>query len=92
MSVVVNILWLLSLSLSVFVSLIAMLAKEWCYKFMSGRFGPIYEQARRRQQKWNGIEKWKMQEILNVLPLMMHAALCKFKSFHRMGSHPIIDP
>ncbi|QRV79797.1 DNA-directed RNA polymerase subunit beta' [Ceratobasidium sp. AG-Ba] len=35
-AIVVNILWLLSLSLSVAVSLIAMLAKEWCYKFISG--------------------------------------------------------
>ncbi|QRV79815.1 transmembrane protein [Ceratobasidium sp. AG-Ba] len=39
-TIVVNILWLLSLSLSVAVSLIAMLAKEWCYKFTIGRSGP----------------------------------------------------
>ncbi|KAG8726477.1 hypothetical protein FRC10_007100, partial [Ceratobasidium sp. 414] len=55
-AVTVNVLWLLSLSLSVAVSLVAMLAKEWCYKFMSGRSGQIYDQARRRQEKWNGIE------------------------------------
>ncbi|QRV79813.1 activating signal cointegrator 1 complex subunit 3 [Ceratobasidium sp. AG-Ba] len=77
-AVVVNILWLLSLSLSVAVSLIAMLAKEWCYKFMMGRSGPIYNQARKRQQKWNGIERWKMQELVNVLPGLMHAALLLF--------------
>ncbi|QRV94414.1 hypothetical protein RhiJN_22432 [Ceratobasidium sp. AG-Ba] len=77
-AVVVNILWLLSLSLSVAVSLIAMLAKEWCYQFMSGRSGPIYNQARRRQQKWDGIEKWKMQEMLGYLPGLMHSALLLF--------------
>ncbi|QRV94419.1 hypothetical protein RhiJN_22437 [Ceratobasidium sp. AG-Ba] len=77
-AVVVNILWLLSLSLSVAVSLIAMLAKEWCYKFMTGRSGPIYNQARRRQQKWDGIEKWKMQEMLSYLPGLMHSALLLF--------------
>ena len=76
-AVVVNILWLLSLSMSVAVSLIAMLAKEWCYKFMSNRVGPMYDQARQRQKKWNGIETWKMQEILAFLPLMLHVALCK---------------
>ncbi|KAG8720250.1 hypothetical protein FRC09_009843 [Ceratobasidium sp. 395] len=75
-SVIVNILWLLSLTLSVAVSLIAMLAKEWCYKFMIGRSGPIYEQGRRRQQKWNGMEEWKMQEVLTYLPGLMHIALC----------------
>ncbi|QRV89309.1 activating signal cointegrator 1 complex subunit 3 [Ceratobasidium sp. AG-Ba] len=77
-AVMVNILWLLSLSLSVVVSLIAMLAKEWCYKFMTGRSGPIYDQARKRQQKWNGIERWKMQELVNILPGLMHAALLLF--------------
>ncbi|KAG8790838.1 hypothetical protein FRC12_010865 [Ceratobasidium sp. 428] len=77
-SVVVNALWLLSLSLSVAVSLIAMLAKEWCYKFMSGRSGQAYDQGRRRQQKWNGMERWKMQEMLTYLPGLMHIALLLF--------------
>ncbi|KAG8790029.1 hypothetical protein FRC12_012885 [Ceratobasidium sp. 428] len=76
-AVLVNLLWLLSLSLSIAVSLIAMLAKEWCYKFLSGRTGPAYEQARRRQLKWNGMERWKMKEVLTYLPGMMHVALCE---------------
>ncbi|KAG9073535.1 hypothetical protein FS749_015032, partial [Ceratobasidium sp. UAMH 11750] len=74
-AVAVNVLWLLSLSLSVAVSLVAMLAKEWCYKFMSGRSGQIYDQARRRQERWNGIERWKLQELLAWLPGAMHLAL-----------------
>jgi hypothetical protein len=77
-AVVVNLLWFLSLSLSVAVSLIAMLAKGWCYMFMSGRSGVIYEQARRRQQRWNGIERWKMTEVLTYLSGVMHLALCEF--------------
>ncbi|KAG8735310.1 hypothetical protein FRC10_010748 [Ceratobasidium sp. 414] len=77
-AVLVNSLWMLSLSLSVAVSLIAMLAKGWCYKFTSSRSGPAYEQARRRQRKWNGIEKWKMDEVLTYLPGMLHLALLLF--------------
>ncbi|KAG8718605.1 hypothetical protein FRC08_004849 [Ceratobasidium sp. 394] len=77
-AVAVNVLWLLSLSLSVAVSLVAMLAKEWCYKFMSGRSGQIYDQARRRQERWNGIERWKLQELLAWLPGAMHLALLLF--------------
>ncbi|KAG9118434.1 hypothetical protein FRC07_007062, partial [Ceratobasidium sp. 392] len=77
-AVLVNLLWILSLSLSVAVSLVAMLAKEWCYKFMSGRSGPVYEQGRRRQQKWNGIEKWKMKAVVTYLPGVMHVALLLF--------------
>ncbi|KAG9093672.1 hypothetical protein FRC06_011417 [Ceratobasidium sp. 370] len=77
-AVVVNMLWLLSLSLSVAVSLVAMLSKEWCFKFMSGRSGPPYEQARQRQRKWNGMERWKMKKALIYLSAMMHLALLLF--------------
>ncbi|KAF8676993.1 hypothetical protein RHS04_06183 [Rhizoctonia solani] len=71
----VNILWFTSLSLSVAVALIAIVAKDWCYQFMATRTGPALVQGRRRQLRWEGIEQWRMREILNVLPLMMHAAL-----------------
>ncbi|QRV96321.1 activating signal cointegrator 1 complex subunit 3 [Ceratobasidium sp. AG-Ba] len=77
-AVIVNILWFLSLSLSIAVSLIAMLAKDWCYKFMSGRSGQAYDQARRRQERWNGIDRWKMEEMLSYLPGLMHLALLLF--------------
>ncbi|KAH7332824.1 hypothetical protein B0J17DRAFT_721989 [Rhizoctonia solani] len=49
--VVINALWCLSLSLSVAVSFIAMLSKEWFFQFMSGRVGSSATQARRRQQR-----------------------------------------
>ncbi|KAG8732131.1 hypothetical protein FRC12_019410 [Ceratobasidium sp. 428] len=45
-AVLVHLLWLLSLSLSIAVSLVAMLAKDWCYKFLSSRVGPSYEHIR----------------------------------------------
>ncbi|KAG8685859.1 hypothetical protein FRC09_014495 [Ceratobasidium sp. 395] len=74
-AIIVNVLWVLSLSLSVAVSLFAILAKEWCYIFMSGRSGQAYEQARRRQQRWNGIRKWRMKGVLTYLPGALHMAL-----------------
>ncbi|KAF8750137.1 hypothetical protein RHS01_09503 [Rhizoctonia solani] len=74
----VNILWFTSLSLSVAVALITIVAKDWCYQFMATRTGPALIQGRRRQLRWEGIEQWRMREILNVLPLMMHAALLLF--------------
>ncbi|KAG9089135.1 hypothetical protein FS749_001589 [Ceratobasidium sp. UAMH 11750] len=77
-TVAVNVLWLLSLSLSVAVSLVAMLAKDWCYIFMSGRSGPVYEQARRRQERWNGMKRWKMEQVLACLPGALHMALLLF--------------
>ena len=77
LTVCVNILWFLSLSLSVSVSLVAMLAKEWCYTYLSGRTGHPCQQARRRQQRWDGLVRWRMQELLIFLPSLIHLALCE---------------
>ncbi|KAG9089970.1 hypothetical protein FRC06_001280, partial [Ceratobasidium sp. 370] len=74
-AVCVNTLWFLSLSLGVSVSLVAMLAKQWCYSYMSGRTGQPHVQARRRQRRLDGLERWKMTEILAFLPTLMHCSL-----------------
>lgn len=71
----INALWFLSLSISVAVSLIAMLAKEWCHQFMSGRTGPPGAQAKRRQEQWDALQQWKMPELLVFLPSLIHLAL-----------------
>jgi hypothetical protein len=73
----VNTLWFFALSLSAAVSLTAMLAKEWCYLFMSGRIGDPWSQTKRRQQRWMGIEKWKMEQVVMFLPSLIHLAVCK---------------
>ncbi|KAG8717512.1 hypothetical protein FRC09_014143 [Ceratobasidium sp. 395] len=75
-SVLVNALWFLTLTLSVTVSLVAMVSKSWCNAFMSNRTGPKYEQGRRRQRKWNAIEAWGMENVFVYLPTLMHIALC----------------
>ncbi|KAF8604547.1 hypothetical protein BDV93DRAFT_440416, partial [Ceratobasidium sp. AG-I] len=77
-AVCVNALWFLSLSLSVSVSLVAMLAKQWCHSYMSGRIGQPHVQARRRQRRLDGLERWKMPEILAFLPTLMHFSLMLF--------------
>ncbi|CCO37848.1 hypothetical protein BN14_12008 [Rhizoctonia solani AG-1 IB] len=74
----VNALWFLSLALSVSVSLITMLAKQWCHSYMSGRAGQPHVQARTRQKRLEELEKWKMPEILAILPVFMHLSLFLF--------------
>ncbi|CAE6449584.1 unnamed protein product [Rhizoctonia solani] len=76
--VAINTLWYLSLSLSVATSLLAMLAKDWCHSFMAGRTGHAYNQTLRRQRKWTMIKKWKMQELIVVLPSLIHLSLLLF--------------
>ena len=77
-AVAVNVLWFTSLILSVSVTLIAMLAKEWSHLFMVGRTGMPMEQARRRQRRYDGMKAWKMAGIITALPMLMHIALCEF--------------
>ncbi|KAF8593079.1 hypothetical protein BDV93DRAFT_461846, partial [Ceratobasidium sp. AG-I] len=76
--VAVNVLWFTSLILSVSVTLVAMLAKEWTHLFMIGRTGVPMEQARKRQKRLDGIKAWKMEGVITALPTLMHIALFLF--------------
>ncbi|CUA75593.1 Rab GTPase-binding effector protein 1 [Rhizoctonia solani] len=53
----------------------SMLAKDWCHSFISNRTGHPWDQALRRQRKWAMIERWKMQELITVLPSLIHLSL-----------------
>ncbi|CUA74721.1 hypothetical protein RSOLAG22IIIB_11435 [Rhizoctonia solani] len=74
----VNALWFFSLILSAAVALISMLAKEWCYLFISGRVGDPWTRAKRRQQRWKGIKTWKMEQVIMVLPSFIHLSFVSF--------------
>ncbi|KAF8594117.1 hypothetical protein BDV93DRAFT_396532, partial [Ceratobasidium sp. AG-I] len=77
-AVAVNVLWFTSLILSVSVTLVAMLAKEWTHLFMVGRTGMPMEQARKRQKRYDGLKAWKMEGVITALPTLMHLALFLF--------------
>ncbi|KAG8707677.1 hypothetical protein FRC09_001669 [Ceratobasidium sp. 395] len=74
-AVCVNTLWFLSLSLSVSVSLIAMLAKDWARGYIAELTGQPYQQARKRQRRWDGLKEWKVPEVIAFLPSLLHLAL-----------------
>ncbi|KAG9076192.1 hypothetical protein FS749_012066 [Ceratobasidium sp. UAMH 11750] len=74
----VNTLWFLSLSLSVAVSLIAMLGKDWARGYMAELTGQPYQQARKRQQRWDALRQWGMPEVIMFLPSLLHLALLLF--------------
>ncbi|CAE7071669.1 unnamed protein product [Rhizoctonia solani] len=76
-AVVVNTLWFLSLALSISASFLAMLAKDWCHSFIAHRTGHHRDQAHRRQRKWTMIKGWKMEELILVLPSLIHLSLGK---------------
>ncbi|KAG8789306.1 hypothetical protein FRC12_013660 [Ceratobasidium sp. 428] len=77
-AIYVNTLWFLSLSLSVSVSLIAMLAKDWARGYIAELTGQPYQQARKRQRRWDGLKEWKVPEVIAFLPSILHLALLLF--------------
>ncbi|KAG9085692.1 hypothetical protein FS749_004228 [Ceratobasidium sp. UAMH 11750] len=77
-AVCVNALWFLSLSLSVAVSLIAMLGKDWARGYMAELTGQPYQQARKRQQRWDALQQWRMPQVIIFLPSLLHLALLLF--------------
>ncbi|KEP45420.1 putative transmembrane protein, partial [Rhizoctonia solani 123E] len=77
--IVVNSLWFFSLALSMLVTLLAMLVKEWANVYRRGdRFTPYYVQARTRQARYDGLEDWGAKFVVRSLPVLMHIALGLF--------------
>ncbi|KAG9123396.1 hypothetical protein FRC07_014991, partial [Ceratobasidium sp. 392] len=77
-AICVNTLWFMSLSLSVAVSLVAMLGKDWARAYMAELTGQPYQQARKRQQRWDSLEEWRMPQVITFLPTLLHLALLLF--------------
>ncbi|CAE6407436.1 unnamed protein product [Rhizoctonia solani] len=77
-NVFVNMLWFLSLCLSIIVALITSLVKQWCNSYISDRIAPPCNQARIRQARFNKLNNWKAVWIVSMLPVLMHVALVLF--------------
>ncbi|KIO20125.1 hypothetical protein M407DRAFT_81916, partial [Tulasnella calospora MUT 4182] len=68
-SVIVNSLLYASLSCSLLAAVGAMMAKEWLQSFdRTGQTGPLEEQGRFRQRKFDGVQRWHLESIIQFLP------------------------
>lgn len=71
----VNLVWFVSLCLSITVALLASLVKQWCSSFISDRTAPPCNQARIRQARLDKLISWRTELIVSALPVIMHIAL-----------------
>ncbi|CAE6423056.1 unnamed protein product [Rhizoctonia solani] len=78
MDLYINMLWSFSLITSASVSLIAILAKEWCYLLLSGRIGDPWSQTKRRQKRWEAVQKLRIEQLIVYLPIFLHASFLSF--------------
>ncbi|KAG8765900.1 hypothetical protein FRC12_007218 [Ceratobasidium sp. 428] len=78
-ALIINLTWFLSLSLSILVALLAMLVKQWGEVYRSGhQLTPPCVQARIRQSRFDKMTKWHTEDLVLVLPVIMHVALALF--------------
>jgi hypothetical protein len=78
--VVVNALFYASLGVMILAALIAMLIKSWVREFDRGlRAMSLPEQrAKTREFRYLGMERWKLPEMVGVLPLLIQISLLLF--------------
>ena len=78
--VVVNALFYASLSCIILAAFIAMVIKTWVREFDRGlRAMSLPEQrAKTREFRYLGIERWRLPEMVGILPLLIHVSLFLF--------------
>ncbi|KAF8210589.1 hypothetical protein K438DRAFT_1809972 [Mycena galopus ATCC 62051] len=74
----VNGLWFSALACSLSTALISMLAKQWLQAYLPNVSGSPRHRARQRQARFMHLEAWRVPEIINALPLLLHVALLLF--------------
>ena len=74
----INWLWFTSLTLSLIVSLIAVLVKEWLQYYHSALSGTARERVLVRHFRFMGLDRWKVPAIIGILPVLLHVSLWMF--------------
>jgi len=79
-TVVVNLLFFLSLALVLIDAFLAMLVKSWLQEFDRGwRKHPVADlRAQEREQRLQGLERWKVAELITLLPILIQSSLLSF--------------
>ncbi|KAJ3553755.1 hypothetical protein NM688_g3446 [Phlebia brevispora] len=74
----VNTLWFSALVCSLVVALVGILAKQWLREYISEVPSSPRESVRLRQYRYNGLLRWRVGEIMAVLPIILETSLVLF--------------
>ncbi|KZO99177.1 hypothetical protein CALVIDRAFT_511433, partial [Calocera viscosa TUFC12733] len=77
-ALLVNGLWLTSLTISLFAAVTAMLVKEWLRAYHADTAHVPIERAQQRQFRYDGLVKWCLPNIVSALPLFIHLSVFLF--------------
>ena len=73
-----NALWFASLICSLSAASIGIMVKQWLNEYSSGLSGKSRQTARLRQLRLNGLRRWRVKEIVAVLPVLLQVASALF--------------
>ncbi|KAK0474762.1 hypothetical protein IW261DRAFT_1610339 [Armillaria novae-zelandiae] len=85
----VNGLWFTSLFLSLTTTLVAVLVKQWLHHYVALPSGTPRDRSFTRQFRFGGFQKWHVQVIIGLLPVLMHLALAIFLGGLVVFLHPL---
>ncbi len=85
----VNGLWFSSLFLSLTTALVAVLVKQWLHHYVALPSGTPRDRSLTRQFRYAGFQKWHVQVIIGLLPVLMHLALAIFLVGLVIFLHPL---
>lgn len=77
-SVRINILWFLSLGLSLTASLLAIMVQQWLREYRLPGHLSIRDRVRLRQLRFRALQDWRVPTIVALLPLLLQIALILF--------------
>ncbi|KAM5541579.1 hypothetical protein V8D89_004769 [Ganoderma adspersum] len=77
-AIAINALWFSSLICSLAAASISILVKQWLNEYKSGMASVSLEVARIRQFRNDGLKKWRVQEVMMLLPILLQGALVLF--------------
>ena len=77
---VVNVLFFLSLALVLIDAFLAMLVKSWLQEFDRGwrKYTVAKFRAQERERRLQGLERWKLDELVTLLPVLIQTSLLLF--------------
>ena len=73
-----NALWFASLICSLSAASVGIMVKQWLNEFNSGLSGKSRQIARLRQLRLNSLERWRVKEIVAILPVLLQVASALF--------------
>ena len=73
-----NALWFTSLIFSLAAGTVGIIVKQWLKEYNTGLYGTSRDIMRRRQNRLNNLEKWRVSVIVAVIPVLLLIALILF--------------